>query len=103
MAVVDDADAIRARYDDADAEASDRYQPHVRKIRRSLDDIPVLVDKVTELRAVLAPLLDRPFIAGQDGDACVWCLGLDDGLGDANHEPDCPVLRKNELLGRASP
>lgn len=51
---MDDVDAIRERYLEADAEASDQYQPHVRKIRRALDDIPALLGLVADARRDLA-------------------------------------------------
>jgi hypothetical protein len=59
-----------------------------------------------ELRAVLAPLLDDPWrgvdwIPVDDRGAvdpmraCVFC---GDGIA---HLPDCPVLRRDALLGRS--
>lgn len=85
-------------------------------------------DLVIALRAVLAPLLDDPyemhdFEASYDlgGDPIWWCrfchvepewkrawTGRRDARGhkinedvDATpHVPDCPVLRRDELLGR---
>ena len=51
---------------------------------------------IADLRAVLAPRLDDPW-ANFDGDLyCFWCYQGD----HAQHDPDCPVLRKDELLGR---
>lgn len=63
-------------------------------------------------RAVLAPLLDDP-VCEVDGGAevCVFC---EDSNGHSpppdyvyqpkplTHEPDCPVLRKDDILGRAA-
>jgi hypothetical protein len=54
-----------------------------------------------ELRAILEPLLDKPFFGGRDGDDCGFCeAGY---AGSATHSPDCPALEanKNRLLGRA--
>ena len=50
-----------------------------------------------ELRAILAPLLEDPWrdvIVGDDEgrSECVFC-------GAGTHEADCPVLRKDALLG----
>lgn len=63
------------------------------------------------LRAILAPLLDNPYrtIAnyGDPYEECVFCECVPEshypyGPNDRkDHEPDCPVLRKDELLGRA--
>jgi hypothetical protein len=55
--MVDDVDAIRARYVEADAEASDQYAPHVRTIRRSLDDIPALLDEIADERLAVVQYL----------------------------------------------
>lgn len=64
-----------------------------------LMDLQATID---ELRAVLAPLLDQPWAYGpQGGDAgqcCAWCLRFADEEGP--HAPNCPVLRKDALLGR---
>lgn len=56
-----------------------------------------------ELRATLAPLLDDPIIRGPIGYICVWCneraMPAADGYHDPRHKSDCPVLRKDDLLG----
>lgn len=53
---------------------------------------------VAELRAVLAPLLDDPHRNGSH--FCVFCGAfLMDG-DSGEHESDCPVLRRDALLGR---
>jgi len=63
------------------------------------------VDRIDELRAVLAPLLDDPN-APRSGDGeydfgcCVFCHCEVPGTVPGEHAPDCPVLRKDELLGR---
>lgn len=54
---MDDPTVIRARYLDADAEASDQYQLHVRKIRAALDDIPVLLDEIAAERVAVVAYL----------------------------------------------
>lgn len=54
-----------------------------------------------ELRAVLAPLLDKPF-EYIDTEACLFCNGDRHGEGYGPvHDEGCPVLRKDELLGRS--
>jgi hypothetical protein len=57
-----------------------------------------LLDRIAALTAAIEPLLDHPLVSGMDGDSCVWCSAID----DADHEANCPVLRKDELLGRTS-
>lgn len=51
------------------------------------------------LRAILAPLLDEPFVPGPNGSDmgldCLFCR-----VDEPSHEPNCPVLRRDELLGR---
>lgn len=47
-----------------------------------------------EARAILAWLLEDPCIVGEEG-VCVFCYAE-----YADHTPDCPVLRKDALLGR---
>jgi hypothetical protein len=63
-------------------------------------------EQIAELRAALAPLLDEPLI--DDGTAHIQCRVC---LKETTcppwprpplHEPDCPVLRKDELLGRST-
>jgi hypothetical protein len=68
--------------------------------------------QVDELRAILAPLLDEP-LRNLDPDAqldiCIFCLaarwvdpsGRADVDGVFAHRPDCPVLRRDALLGRS--
>jgi hypothetical protein len=46
-------------------------------------------------RAVLAPLLDRP------GYICRFCGVEGWSPGNTHHRPDCSVLRRDALLGRA--
>lgn len=62
------------------------------------------------LCAVLAPLLDDPleYDSGNSCNACRFCGANDHAVYTPRyhrpaltHEPDCPVLRKDELLGRA--
>lgn len=59
---------------------------------------------IAALRAVLAPLLDKPFIDGPGQDAewteCRFCGAVDEGIYAGPHETDCPVRRRDELLGR---
>jgi hypothetical protein len=55
---------------------------------------------IAELRRVLEPLLDDPWRLAIDRDDglpmdCLFCL-------EPAHAPDCPVPRRDELLGRAS-
>jgi hypothetical protein len=57
---------------------------------------------IAELRAVLGPILTAPcrWDAGRREYACVLC---DEARDDAaTHRPDCPVLRRDELLGGKS-
>jgi hypothetical protein len=56
------------------------------------------------LRAILAPLLTEPErIAPSDaGKECLFCRVVQEWWPDPfEHEPDCPVLRRDELLGRS--
>jgi hypothetical protein len=89
-----------------------RFAPGVR-LRRTTEREP------DELRALLAPLMDDPLEAcpmihgyGAYGWRCRFCktpmlTALDqpsptrDG-GRERHEPTCPVLRRDALLGRAT-
>lgn len=56
-----------------------------------------------EARAVLAPLLDDPWRNESEGpywaldwfQECVWCASR-----APDHAADCPVLRRDALLGR---
>jgi hypothetical protein len=49
--------------------------------------------EVGKLRAVLAPLLENPFDEGMN----YFCRFCDMRQGEG-HTPECPVLRKDELL-----
>ena len=69
------------------------------------EDVRWLRDRLLELRAILAPLLDDPMKLDScyDGDvsyACVFCEASDFYGISQNHDADCPVLRKDTLLGR---
>lgn len=61
---------------------------------------------IADLRAVLAPLLEQPYVdwsEGEYGRTCRFCLSGEPYRGDPPvHTPDCPVLRDDELLGRKS-
>ena len=57
--------------------------------------------QLAEARAILAPLLAEPdwyeYVYGEGSDyrVCIFCRAFDiDG-----HKPDCPVLRRDALLG----
>ena len=57
--------------------------------------------KLADVRAVLAPLLDQPYfvrrtVDGHERNECGFCA---QALGD-EHADGCPVLRKDDLLGR---
>lgn len=53
---------------------------------------------VAELRAVLRPLLDDPTRQDKEGtDYCLFCDRPWPLPGE--HAPDCPVLRRDALLG----
>jgi hypothetical protein len=56
-----------------------------------------------ELRAILAPLLDDPLrhVDGV-GWACRFCGEATASDRDLVHGPDCPVPRRDALLGRSS-
>lgn len=75
----------------------------LRWLRRQRDEAVAQRD---ELRAVLAPLLARPY--ADDRDGCLFCestlswLDYDADLVD-EHRPGCPVLRRDALLGREAP
>lgn len=49
-----------------------------------------------ELRAVLRPILDSPWITGHDGGALCRVCGQD---AERGHEDGCPVLDRARLLG----
>jgi hypothetical protein len=55
---------------------------------------------IGELRAILAPQLDDPAIIGNRGYYCLFCNAEDWDPNAIPHKADCPVLRKDELLGR---
>lgn len=95
--------------DDEDRAAAQEWGPGYRRytVGRPPDDVGVVtltvaydhaLAAVAELRAVLAPLLDEPWrtIAnyGEPDERCVFCDETDP------HAPDCPVLRRDALLGR---
>jgi len=63
--------------------------------------IETLRDEVAELRAILAPLLWDPirWEGMPDANVCVFC-GSEAKYRKPEHAPDCPVLRKDALLGR---
>lgn len=53
-----------------------------------------------ELRAILAPLLDGPEVEiGAYGGGTITCVFCDAATVHG-HKPGCPVLRKDQLLGR---
>jgi len=70
--------------------------------RTALDE---MIATVATLRAVLEPLLDDPFyITAFDRPqrfVCVFCRDIQGH--SATHHPDCPVLRRDVLLGRTPP
>jgi hypothetical protein len=57
---------------------------------------------IAEMRAVLAPLLDEPFYIDPFHQpvrmVCVVCRTVQGH--SVEHAPDCPVLRRDALLGR---
>jgi hypothetical protein len=57
--------------------------------------------QLADVRAVLAPLLDQPYFVRRviDGDERSECGFCAEAPGD-EHADGCPVLRKDELLGR---
>jgi len=73
-------------------------------------DVPVLLERIDALRAILAPLLDNPLL--EDANApgavtCVVCRRYTNYAAEGDwrpraplHEDGCPVLRRDELLGR---
>ena len=65
------------------------------------DQLIAALKDLEELRAALAEYLDNPWADYSDGeyaDRCRFCL-VSEGWGE--HEPECPVLQKDYLLGRA--
>lgn len=74
----------------------ERFERERDEARRERDD----------LRAVLAPLLDDPIVWVWNGRReyrrCGVCdaTATDPDLEPFPHHPDCPVLRRDELLGR---
>jgi hypothetical protein len=75
---------------------------------RFLDDLGAAYETIEDLRAVLAPKLDNPLEHDGDNtcDFCIWCdasnywIQYDKPRPELKHEPTCPVLRKDRLLGR---
>lgn len=64
-----------------------------------------LLGRIEALRAVLAPLLDEPAERWNDEHKameCLFCHGTNVGEPEDYHKPNCPVLRRDELLGRTS-
>lgn len=80
-------------------------------ITLTAEEAGALIAKVEELRAVLGPLLDDPYEGDTGTLYCRFCEATLGGSGDLAysprdehrfvHEPNCPVLRADELLGRA--
>lgn len=60
--------------------------------------------EVTELRAILAPLLNKPLDQRAIDRRCRFCAERTPGewAYQENHTPDCPVLRRDALLGRGA-
>lgn len=57
--------------------------------------------RIAELRAILAPLLAKPIHTTRlDDERCLFCGSESDTPGLIVHAPGCPVLRRDELLGR---
>lgn len=56
-----------------------------------------------ELRAILAPLLADPIGSNEYGVYCDFCHVESDTSAVLVHAPDCPVLRRDALLGQAIP
>jgi len=75
------------------------YQRLYRAEQRRANVRPTAAETIAALRAVLAPLLERPF-EYRDGrlSSCFFC-GYHDNPHGA-HFNDCAVLRRDELLGR---
>lgn len=86
------------------------YNPHsgpnARFIAAAKSDVPALIAKVEELRAILAVALDDPLTSYEDafGDthtSCQFCASTTvDLFKPSLHKPDCPVLNRDRLLGR---
>jgi hypothetical protein len=83
---------------------------------RDMNIAEALLERLTqrnELRAILAPLLDDPIDANECHDeswyVCRFCgkeaevVEVHPRVYACDHAPDCPVLRKDELLGRPTP
>jgi hypothetical protein len=68
------------------------------------DELATSERRLAEVRGVLAPLLDQPYFVRRvvDGDERNECGFCAQAPGDA-HADGCPVLRKDELLGRRRP
>ena len=94
---------LLGRLDDVDR----RYQYAMNaRVTDSLDQEPPddRDETIAELRAVLAPLLDNPFrdlwTYSDPDETCVFCEHVGLAFDRQSHEPGCPVLRRDELLGR---
>ena len=66
--------------------------------------LAAMVAEVRRLRAILAPLLDSP-ADPCDGEFCVFCghggQGYEESRRRHMHLLDCPVLSRDEILGRS--
>jgi hypothetical protein len=76
--------------------------------------VPALIAKVEAPRAVLGPLLEGAVLARieESGQQQAWCFCCGRAAGfqprdwrnpewEYKHEPDCPTLHADELMGRA--
>jgi hypothetical protein len=67
-------------------------------LRRRDERLRRLEAERDELRAILAPLLDHPYLhIARLGWCCTFCAARE----GTPHEGHCPVLRRDALLGRA--
>jgi hypothetical protein len=85
----------RSRCDDWDSNTVEWLLAQLRERDRQL----------AEAREALAPRLDdyAYFVYEQQRDRCRWCDGWEEGTvfhPEFAHDPNCPVLRKDALLGR---
>jgi hypothetical protein len=75
-------------------------QTDVGSVARALDGRAAAVaGQRDELRAILAPLLDHPlvYVERLRGWRCQFCAAVE----GTPHAGECPVLRRDVLLGRA--
>lgn len=105
----------KEQYDDC-SDDCDGLLDECRRLRAERDELGAALDQaegeldaaradLAACRAVLAPLLSKPFIStlmmgARLEDRCAWCHCRPHRDTPEPHARDCPVLRRDALLGR---